>query len=249
MLIKWFQRIGKRPEQPERPELIWSKNRYDGYFDIDWSRTNFNRIAVINLLCAGQGCENYLEIGCRTNECFDAVIARNKIGVDPESGGTHRLTSDQFFSECGDGKFDIIFIDGDHTYEQVRRDVINSLRHISVGGWIVLHDMFPRNWLEEHVPWISPVWMGEVWKVGFELARSPDIDFKILKIDHGVGVLRMTKENPSIPDLRTELQAERFRYFYENIDFLPMLDYEHGRAWIERCLGQQSRIVLEEHQA
>src|SRR5262249_24359233 len=156
----------------------------------------------------GQQCEDYLEIGCAGNDCFDAVIARNKVGVDPESGGTHRLTSDQFFLECGGRKFDIIFIDGLHTYEQVRRDVINSLRHISVGGWIVLHDMFPRNWLEEHVPRIffsrsmyrgflpriSDVWVGDVWKLGFELARSPDIDFKILKIDQGVGVLQVTKE-------------------------------------------------------
>ena len=243
IMIRWARWIRGRPERPEPPELIWAKDRYDKYFDIDWSKTNFNRIAVINLLCAGQQCEDYLEIGCGANECFDAIIARNKIGVDPESGGTLRLTSDQFFSECGDRKFDIIFIDGMHTYEQVRRDVINSLRHISVGGWIVLHDMFPRNWLEEHVPWISSaLWMGDVWKLGFELARSPDIDFKILKIDHGVGVLRIAKENPSIPDLRTELKAERFSYFYENVDLLPVLDYERGRAWIESKLSLECAV-------
>jgi len=238
IILKWSRSIRRLGGEPKAPELIWAKNSYDGSFDIDWSKTNFNRIAVINLICAEQRCEDYLEIGCRANECFDAVIARNKVGVDPECGGTHRLTSDQFFSECGNRKFDIIFIDGDHTYEQVRRDVINSLSHISVGGWIVLHDMFPRNWREEHVPWVFPVWMGEVWKLGFELARSSDVDFKLLKVDHGVGVLRVLKENPSIPDLRAELQAERFQYFYENINRLPILDYENGRAWIEGCLRQ-----------
>jgi hypothetical protein len=103
--------------------------------------------------------------------------------------------------------------------------------------------MFPRDWREEHVPLVFPVCLGDVWKVGFELAQSPDIDFKLLKIDHGVGVARVMKENPSIPDLRTELQAERFRYFYENVNRLPMLDYEHGRAWIERCLRERSKTV------
>jgi hypothetical protein len=236
IMLRW-----SRLDLPERPiptELIWAKNRYDGSFDIDWSKINFNRIAIINLICTGRGCEDYLEIGCNTNECFDAIIAKNKIGVDPERGGTHRLTSDQFFSACGNRKFDIIFIDGWHTYEQARRDVINSLQHISIGGWIVLHDMFPRNWREEHVPVVFPVWLGDVWKVGFELAGSPDVDFKLLKIDHGVGVVRVLKENPSIPDLRTELQPKRFQYFYENIDRLPILDYENGRAWIESCLQQ-----------
>jgi hypothetical protein len=244
IMLRWFRLIRGLSARRKSPEVIWAKNRYDRSFDIDWSKINFNRIAVINLICAGRRCENYLEIGCRTNECFDAVIARNKIGVDPERGGTHRSTSDQFFSECGNRKFDIIFIDGDHTYEQVRRDVINSLSHISICGWIVLHDMFPRNWREEHVPQISPVWMGDSWKVGFELTRSPDVDFKLLKIDHGVGVLRVLRENPSIPDLRNELHAKRFSYFYENTDRLPILDYEKGRAWIESCLLQQSKSVL-----
>jgi len=239
IILRWFRSMREPPGRPTPPELIWAKNRYDRSFDIDWNKINFNRIAVINLICAVRRCEDYLEIGCRTNECFDAVIARNKIGVDPERGGTHRSTSDQFFSECGDRKFDIIFIDGDHTYEQVRRDVINSLSHISIDGWIVLHDMFPRNWREEHVPQFSPVWTGDVWKVGFELARSPDVEFKLLKIDHGIGIVRVLKVNPSIPDLRTKLQGERFSYFYENNDQLPILDYENGRAWIENCLRQQ----------
>jgi hypothetical protein len=247
VVIRWSRRILggyiSQPAEVREIELIWAKERYDARFDIDWNKTNFNRIAVINLICAGQGCDDYLEIGCRANECFDAVIARRKIGVDPERGGTHRLTSDQFFLECGDKKFDIIFIDGDHTYEQARRDVINSLRHISVGGWIVLHDMFPRNWLEEHGPPVSVVHLGDVWKLGFELARSPDIDFKILKIDLGVGVLQVTKENPNVPDLQTELKAKRFRYFYENVGLLPVIDYERGRAWIECCLSERSKIA------
>ena len=137
---------------------------------------------------------------------------------------------------CGEPrskKFDVIFIDGLHVYEQVRRDVLNALRHVSVGGWIVLHDMFPRNWVEEHVPRISTLWVGDMWKVALELARSPDVDFKILSIDYGVGVLRIPKERPSIPDLRAELEAARFSYFYNNIGSLPIVDYEQGRAWIE----------------
>jgi hypothetical protein len=75
-----------------------------------------------------------------------------------------------------------------------------------------------------------------VWKVAFELAQSPDVDLKILSIDYGVGVLRILKDNPIIPDLRTELKHERFSYFYNNIGSLPVLDYDHGRAWIESYL-------------
>ncbi len=241
ILFRGYQRIQSRVARQ-----IWARDSYDKHFDIDWHKINFNRIAVINLLCAGQQNPAYLEIGCRDNDCFDAIIAKDKVGVDPERGGTHRLTSDQFLSGCGDKTFDVIFIDGLHTYEQVRRDIINSLEHISTGGWIVLHDMFPRNWFEAHVPHIPEIsndWSGDVWKVGFELARSPDLDFRILKVDRGVGVLRVTKKNPDIPELRSELRGKQFRYFYENVRHLPVLDYECGRAWIESWLRERSKVV------
>jgi hypothetical protein len=242
ILFRGYLRIQSRVAKQ-----IWARDSYDKHFDIDWHKINFNRISVINLLCAGQQRPFYLEIGCRDNDCFDAVIAKEKIGIDPERGGTHRVTSDQFFSECGDKAFDVIFIDGLHTYEQVRRDIINSLAHISTGGWIVLHDMFPRNWFEAHIPHIPEIsddWSGDVWKVSFELARSPDLDFRILKIDRGVGVLRASKKNPDIPDLRSELRGEQFRYFYENVRHLPVVDYERGRAWIESCL-RSGKVVGE----
>jgi hypothetical protein len=214
-------------------QILWARNRCSEHFDIDWNKINFNRIACINLLCAVYQSESYLEIGCAANDCFDSIIAKYKVGVDPERGGTHRLTSDQFFAENGNKQYDLIFIDGLHIYEQARRDIVNALRHVKAGGWIVLHDMFPRNWLEEHVPRISALWVGDVWKVALELARSPDVDFKILRIDHGVGILRILRQSAKIPDLRAELQAARFSYFYKNIGSLPVLDYEHGRAWIE----------------
>ena len=54
---------------------------------------------------------NYLEIGCDQDENFSQINIKNKIGVDPKSGGTHRMTSDTFFKNNKD-KFDVIFLDG-----------------------------------------------------------------------------------------------------------------------------------------
>ena len=63
----------------------------------------------------------------------------------------------------------MVFIDGLHLYDQVRRDVANALAVVPAGGWIALHDMFPRDWIEEHTPQISTSrWTGDPWKVGFE---------------------------------------------------------------------------------
>lgn len=207
--------------------------RTSAKFEINWRLVNYNRISVINLLLADKVDSRYLEIGCFSNDTFDSVISSDKTGVDPVNGGTHRCTSDEFFATCADQKWDVIFIDGLHTYEQVSRDVRNSLRCLNANGWIVLHDMFPRDWLEEHVPVITNnAWTGDVWKVGFELSQSKDLEFKLIRIDMGLGVVRPLKANAFVPDLTESLNDERFSYFHENIGQLPLISIDEGRAWI-----------------
>ena len=42
-------------------------------------------------------------------------------------------------------KFDLIFIDGEHTYKESKNDLIQSLKYLSPKGTIVLHDVKPCN--------------------------------------------------------------------------------------------------------
>ena len=76
----------------------------------------------------------YLEIGVYKNSVFNCIPLKieNKIGVDPTQGGTHRKTSDDCFID-NTKNFDVIFIDGLHTYEQCQRDCINSLKFLNPG--------------------------------------------------------------------------------------------------------------------
>jgi SAM-dependent methyltransferase len=203
-------------------------------FDYDWSTIRHNRISLVNRLVADNPGGDYLEIGCASNLLFDAVMAARKTGVDPQSGGTHRLTSDEFFRAHPEARFDVVFIDGLHHYDQIHRDVANALRATRAGGWIGLHDMLPRDWIEEHVPQISTSrWTGDGWKVAFELIASPDVDFRLLAIDHGVGVVRVLKDGATLADRARELGAKRFSYLYEHFAELPIVDYDVGRAWID----------------
>lgn len=231
------------PRKRQRREFRRLQALYQAHADTrrlnyDWRKTNFNRIAIVNLLLSGKRDGKYLEIGCATNALFDSVFTKQKVGVDPEQGGTHRMTSDEFFRQHGTERYDVVFLDGLHTYEQTHLDVVNALRCVGKGGWIALHDMIPSDWLEEHVPRLAAVWSGDVWKVAFELAQSPDIDFKLFTIDCGVGVLRVLKDDAKIPDLHATLADKRFGYFYDNFKTLPVVDYDTGRSWID---GQLSR--------
>lgn len=214
-------------------------HRVEGRFDYDWREIHHDRKAVVNLLLADRPQGRYLEIGCAGNELFDAVMAVHKVGVDPVRGGTHRMTSDAFFAAYDGPPFDVVFIDGLHLYDQVRRDLDGALRRLAPGGWIAFHDMLPRDWLEEHVPQIrTRGWTGDGWKVAFELLASRDMEFRLLALDHGVLVARPLAERPDIPDLSATLGPARFGYLYENFGRLPVTDYAGALAWITGVRGR-----------
>ena len=215
---------------------LHKKNHFGDKFEYEWDEIHYNRMAVTNLLLADKPTSRYLEIGCAGNDLFDAVLAEVKIGVDPRRGGTHRMTSDAFFSTYQADGFDLVFIDGLHLYDQVRRDLDGALRVLKPGGWIAIHDMLPRDWLEEHVPQIrTRGWTGDGWKVAFELLASIDVEFKLLALDHGLVVVRPLCHNPSIPDLAATLGEERFAYLYRHFALLPVVGYHEAAAWIAAC--------------
>jgi hypothetical protein len=153
----------------------------------------FKRHAFINKAISKYTNCNYLEIGVADNDVFNSIPLKlkNKYGVDPESGGNYRLTSDAFFKMYSQVKFDVIFIDGLHHYLQCQKDTINSINSLNKNGIIFFHDMLPKNFFEEHVPQIYNEWTGDIWKVGVELLNSKNCEFKIINTDFGIGVLKI----------------------------------------------------------
>lgn len=205
---------------------------------INWNDVPYNRLALVNHIVARKPGARYLEIGCDENQLFFAVPLAEKIGVDPVKGGTHRMTSDAFFAQ-DQTRFDLIFIDGLHTYDQVRRDVINAIQALAPGGWIALHDLVPRTWEEEHVPRISGAWTGDVWKVALELADTAGLTFRIVMIDHGVGLLRLDGDDlPDLADWRDDLSTATFSRFLAAFPDLPKLSWAEAIDWIDTVEAQ-----------
>lgn len=109
------------------------------------------RTDVINYFIKYRNYRTYLEIGVYDGINFMNVDCSEKIGIDPSFAKLHtsaipycvRMTSDEFFNSIPtDQLFDIIFIDGDHTYEQVVKDIANSKKHLSANGVIIMHDVY-----------------------------------------------------------------------------------------------------------
>lgn len=148
-----------------------------------------NRIELLNYLIRSRSYNSYLEIGCAGNRTFRRIRAHHKVGVDPNRGGTLRISSDRFF-DINQENFDLVFVDGLHHAEQVLRDVGNALRQLNDGGCIVLHDCLPTTEGQQNRTKPSTgSWTGEVWKAVVQLRTRPDCDLAVLDSDWGLGVL------------------------------------------------------------
>lgn len=150
---------------------------------------------LLNALVEKYKLKSYLEIGVQNPaNNFNKINAKYKIAVDPcfkaifENGdGTNMYygwTSDLYF-EKHSGPFDLIFIDGLHTAEQVQRDFENSLRCLNDNGFIVIHDVLPENEAGTLVPRVQKQWWGDVYKWAMNIGQYAGIDYKTFDIDNG----------------------------------------------------------------
>lgn len=189
------------------------------------------RFDIINHLIQKNNYKRYLEIGVENGHSLHQVKCDLIHGVDPSSKqATFQIPSDEFFkilkTFSPETTYDIIFIDGLHVADQVDRDIINSLRHLSFGGTIVVHDCNPpTEWhqrsYEEARKNSCRQWNGTVWKSIIKIRTSrPDLDVKVVNTDWGCGLIRKLSpteawNNQILTDVPKELE---YSYLDENRD-------------------------------
>ena len=199
--------------------------RFNKKLNIDFPE-NIKRWDLIQNIIDKKRYDNYLEIGCDKDQSFSKIKVKNKIGVDPVSGGNIRSTSDQFFSS-NTSKFDIIFIDGLHHYEQVIKDVNNSLQILNDNGFILLHDCLPRSIAHQAIPRYRGSWNGDVWKALVELRTRSDLDTYTCQIDFGVGIVQKKKNTEILSIEKKNFKHLKFSDYYYNFNsFMRVIDYK-----------------------
>ena len=173
-----------------------------------------SRLDLIKRAITKNNYQAYLEIGCDDDKIFNSINIK-KIGVDPFSGGNFRGTSDEFFLQ-NKNKFDCIFIDGLHIYEQVKKDILNSIDCLSANGIIILHDCLPQTISAQAVPRYRYLWNGDVWKAVVEARTWNQVNTVTVLIDQGVSII---KKNKNTDVLKIEIQnfkKLKFEDFYNN---------------------------------
>jgi predicted O-methyltransferase YrrM len=119
----------------------------------------------------------YVEIGVEHGVSMTVIAphCREAHGCDVEDRsrvmprGTRfwHMPSDEFFAQYDGSPPSLAFIDGDHRYEQARRDYENAGRILAPGGIIALHDTWPED--EANA---TPDKCGEVWRLEHEITSE-----------------------------------------------------------------------------
>lgn len=162
----------------------------------------------------------YLEIGVNSGNVFRRITADYAVGVDPsfcltydvtenkKSISLQRCTSDRYFKTTFDKEFDMIFVDGMHTFEYTLRDFYNAERICHDNSLIILHDCLPLN--EEMVDRVmlrsyergrgtpyQGMWTGDVWKL-IPILQEYRPDLRLVCLDcPPTGLVCVTRLDPS----------------------------------------------------
>ncbi len=149
---------------------------------------------LINVIANKIKAKSYLEIGIfNPDHNFDRVNVIFKEGIDPSIDDTRvaKMTSDEFFEVKKIARYDLIFCDGLHHADQVKRDIINSWKVLNEGGCILIHDTNPHSESITHVPRDSREWCGNVYQT---ICQIDEPEIFTLKDDYGVTVIRKEGE-------------------------------------------------------
>ncbi|WP_227272313.1 class I SAM-dependent methyltransferase [Roseobacter weihaiensis] len=109
---------------------------------------------LMNKIAKHLGFTDYLEVGVQGGVTFNAVDISHRDAVDPnflfetseferETVRFFQMPSDEFFSRHCDKTYDLIFLDGLHTFTQCFRDFCAALQVLREGGVIVIDDTVP----------------------------------------------------------------------------------------------------------
>ena len=134
-----------------------------------------------------------------------------------------QLTTNQRNKE----KFDLIFIDGLHHYDQVKKDILNSLSILNDNGVILLHDCLPNNHYEQAVPRCQMTWNGDVWKAIVECRTKDNIDTYTCYADFGIGVILKRKNKKILTLDRKNFSNLKFEDYFNNYqDYMNIVEFD-----------------------
>lgn len=195
-------------------------------------------------LAAALGAKSYLEIGVANGATFFNVDFEKKVAVDPHFrfGPARRqaahesffeVPSDDWFSTASGVRFDIIFLDGLHEFNQTFRDFCASHAFAHPGTVWIIDDTVPSDifsalptqgeasTMRREAGGRGGAWHGDIYKVVFAIADFfPSFSFCTLKEHNQQTLVWREPRRGFKPRFNSLERIERLSY----IDFIRLKD-------------------------
>jgi hypothetical protein len=195
------------------------------------------RFARLNAIAKINSASKYLEVGVNKGITFNQVNVPFKVAVDPTfrfntqeyaNSNTifHEVTSDAFFTDTAlkYESFDLIYLDGLHTFEQTFRDFCASLRYSHSNTIWLIDDTNPISFfsadpdstrarkLRRLVGDESKSWMGDVFKTIFAIHDFfPQFNYATFT-EHGQTVLWIETRQDFSPVFNSLEKISSFKF-------------------------------------
>jgi hypothetical protein len=166
----------------------------------------YDHISIIEHLSFWIKPESYLEIGVYDGNSLNVVSKHSKTchAVDIEfrtrdfdnNVVLYEMSSDDFFIQKDPSlMFDFVFIDGNHSKEQVYKDFINVSNFVIEDGFVLLHDTSPCN--DEL---LAPEWCHDAWESALKIKKEHNDEWEILTLpfNPGLTILKKMKINKQL---------------------------------------------------
>ena len=152
----------------------------------------------------------YLEVGVSEGVTFNALKAGHKVAVDPEfcipygrreaRAEYHEVTSDDYFLRLNRAPslFDVVYLDGLHTFDQTLRDLMNTIDVLRHDGVIIIDDVVPSSYhsslpnhrdavaVKDAVNSVDQSWMGDTYRLVYFIETFlPRFDYATVSDNHG----------------------------------------------------------------
>lgn len=225
------------------------------------------REEVIQKLISLIGAKSYLEVGVNRGETFHAVQCERKVAVDPKflfdvaqaeqsnkNAVYHPTTSDVFFETSPKQEtFDVIYLDGLHTYDQTLRDLMNAVAKLNAGGVIVVDDVLPSSYVAS-LPDLTLVervkamtgekdmsWMGDVYRLVFFVESFMQLySYATVGNNHGQLVMWRASRKAAVVGRMTALEVAQAE-FYKTVTYREALVVQPMATILSRIQEDRSK--------
>lgn len=203
---------------------------------------------IVNYLIDKYKYKYYLEISTPTTGCQYDLVKRTDITKEilyylgNPIQTDHKRTDIDNTLICIDyelglkkllrSKYDIIFVDPYHSFEQSKKDIETAYNLLDDNGIIVIHDCCPETELITSPKMVSGTyvegsWFGLTYKAFIDFNQNnPMVQTYVVECDHGCGIIIKNRRRKTLYTLPTNLtlnDVSDINYFTKNKKILVNL--------------------------